>query len=400
MPEPALRRFPRAWRHLGAVAALALLAIVAGASSGCRRGATVTYVGDQSCVSCHQAQASTYPLTAHALTSRAASRESVPGSFEPGKNVLRTANAALHFQMNAEATGLSQSAILKTSPTETLTRTEPMDIVIGSGRKGQTYLYWEHDELRQLPVSYWTEQRKWVNSPGYTDGKANFERPIARRCLECHATSVVSLAPPENRYDRASLALGISCEKCHGPGAEHVARYRSKSPPRSLERSAIVNPARLPRERQIDVCALCHAGQGHAVTPPLTYRPGDVLSEHIVFPPQPADAPLDVHASQVQLLQRSRCFQASPTMTCSTCHDVHQPQRDLAAMATTCATCHQVEDCGMFPVHGPRLATSCVPCHMPLEQTAQIVISGQAGGTLQPKVRNHRIAIYPDHPPP
>ncbi|HEX2862461.1 MAG TPA: hypothetical protein VHN79_12520, partial [Lacunisphaera sp.] len=143
----------------------------------------------------------------------------------------------------------------------------------------------------------------------------------------------------------------------------------------------------------------CHAGEGLALTPPLTYRPGDVLAEHITFPRQSPDAPLDVHASQIQLLERSRCFQASPKMTCSTCHNVHRPQRDLAAMAS-CMQCHQVDHCGKFPALGAAIATGCVDCHMPLEKTVQIVISGQGGGSLQPKVRNHRIAVYPEASPP
>jgi hypothetical protein len=36
-----------------------------------------------------------------------------------------------------------------------------------------------------------------------------------------------------------------------------------------------------------------------------------------------------------------------------------------------------------------------VICHMPLQQTDQI-ISSVSGEQLQPKVRNHQIGIYPD----
>jgi hypothetical protein len=355
-------------------------------------------VGDAVCLSCHQAKAA-YAATAHAHTSSLPSAESIHGRFEAGANTLRTANPDLYFLMEAKAAGFFQTAILRSSPTEAMTRSESIDLVVGSGRKGQTYLFWDGDALFQLPVSYWTEIGGWVNSPGYVDGTANFERPVAGRCLECHATAFASQAPPENAYRRTSLVPGITCEKCHGPGAEHVARYRSAAPPRTPAEGAIVNPARLSRARQIDGCALCHDGIGRSLTPPLSFRPGDDLDRHVVFPQLNPGDPVDVHGGQVQLLARSRCFQSSPAMTCTTCHDVHQPQRDLAAMAGSCLQCHQVESCRDFPRRGHAIDHRCIECHMPLQETAQIV-STVNGRRLQPKVRNHQIAIYPENASP
>jgi hypothetical protein len=104
---------------------------------------------------------------------------------------------------------------------------------------------------------------------------------------------------------------------------------------------------------------------------------------------------VDVHGGTVQLLKRSRCFQSSATMTCSTCHDVHTPQRVLAAFAPKCLACHKVESCGKFAKMGHQIDGQCVVCHMPLQQTEQIISSAN-GTKLQPKVRNHQIAIYPE----
>jgi len=352
------------------------------------------HVGDEACRACHADKVVSYHRTAHALTSQPATPFTIKGRFTAGANTLRTANPDLYFQMELKDGGAFQTAIVRTSPTEAMTRSEPFAYVVGSGRKGQTYLYWDGDLLLQLPVSYSTQQDAWVNSPGYIDGTVDFERPIARRCLECHASAFVSRAPPEHAYDRARLVPGISCEKCHGPGGEHVALYQSATPPAKPADGAIVNPARLPRERQIDTCALCHAGAGNRRTPPLSYQPGEVLADHLTFPPQPAGAHIDVHASQVQLMERSRCFQASGKMTCATCHNVHQTERDLPAMAAKCTSCHQAERCGMFAKQGPAIAGRCVNCHMPLEETVQIVIAGNRQRSL-PQVRNHQIAIYP-----
>ena len=354
-----------------------------------------TYVGNAACASCHGAEAHAFPATAHARTTSLPSEETIHGKFTAGANLLRTINPNLVFVMEAHDRGFFLTAHMKTSATEELNRSERIGVVVGSGRKGQSYLYWDGDQLFQLPVSYWTELDRWVNSPGFTDGVADFDRPIVPRCLECHATSFVNRQPPENRYDPASLVLGISCEKCHGPGSEHVARFRSATPPKARAEFAIVSPAKLSRARQLDICALCHNGAAEALAPALSFVPGDDLSRHLAFRRPAATAHVDVHARQVPLLETSRCFRSTTTMTCSTCHDVHAPQRDAASFSARCLTCHQIEGCRLFPKRGHAIDTGCIDCHMPLQETGKI-ISELDGSVIQPMVRNHRIAIYPE----
>jgi hypothetical protein len=174
-----------------------------------------------------------------------------------------------------------------------------------------------------------------------------------------------------------------------------VARFQRTPAPTSPEDFAIVNPARLSRARQLQLCALCHEGGGTALQPPLSYKPGDDLAEFIAFAKLAPNAKVDVHASQVQLLERSRCFRFSRTLTCITCHDVHTTQRETAPYAAKCLSCHKVENCGEFAMQGHAIDTRCIDCHMPLQETAKIV-SRVDGETVRPKVRNHHIAIYPD----
>jgi hypothetical protein len=345
-------------------------------------------------VACHSAVAASYHDTAHAHASSAPTSQSIGGSFASGDNVLRTANPDLSFTLDRTDQGFFETAHRKQSADREMSRSERIDVVIGSGRKGQTYLFWNGDTLLELPVSYWTSIHGWVNSPGYADGTADFERPIIPRCLECHATSFTSAAPPENRYERRSLVLGISCEKCHGPGSEHV-RVETASAPQRAPDPNIVNPARLTRERQLDLCSLCHDGTGESLTPALTYQPGDDIARDLRFTRGAAGGSIDVHAGQVRLLRQSRCFQSSSTFSCATCHDVHRAQRDPASFVPVCLSCHAVADCGRFPSLGASLANRCIDCHMPLQTTAKIV-SGVEGRTVQPQVRNHRIGIYPE----
>ncbi|HSY65218.1 MAG TPA: multiheme c-type cytochrome [Terriglobales bacterium] len=346
------------------------------------------YVGDDACRSCHQDKVESFHQTAHYLTSRLPDKNSILGSFSPDANTLKTSNPNLFFQMEARDEAFYQTAVQGVQPYLS-SRSERFGLVVGSGGKGQTFLFWKGDLLFQLPVSYWREVG-WVNSPGYRDGVAYFDRAVIPRCLECHGTYFESLAPPPNRYRQTGFVAGITCEKCHGPGRAHAERYASKAA-NVASGAAILNPAQFSRERQMDLCAWCHAGHGVALLPAFSYIPGEPLDKYLALPQLAPDEAVDVHGSQVELLKKSRCFQSS-TMTCLTCHDVHLLQKDPVAFSEHCLRCHKSESHRKMtrPIAG-----DCIDCHMPKQQTNLIVFNWN-GRKVSPEVRNHWIKIYPE----
>jgi hypothetical protein len=359
-----------------------------------------TYAGDAACLSCHRDQSDPYQHTSHHLTSQPANKDSILGSFHDGSNLLVIAdpatagdNPGLYFKMEARNNGYYQTAVAGW-PGHLQQRSERMDIVIGSGVRGQSYLYWHGEQLFELPVSYWSDGGRWINSPGYKDGTMNFTRAVTPRCLECHATYIepLSLDPLTNRYDQKSLVVGIACERCHGPGADHVALERTKA---STAGEAILNPAKFSRDRQVDLCALCHNGiRREEFAPAFSFAPGKPLDNYLQPNAGEIAAHPDVHGNQVGLLQKSRCYLSSPKMSCSTCHNVHQPERPAAAYSDRCLSCHQVESCGMSKTMGHKIADNCIDCHMPVEPTNAIA-SETAGEVIRPKMRNHWIKVYP-----
>lgn len=352
------------------------------------------FAGDAACAECHEKEAAEFRTSPHRLDSAIASAHTILGDFEPGKNVVRTNNPDLIFAMIASDDGLFQSAVNLKDPQNPTGIAHRFDLVVGSGRRGQTFLYWDGDRLFELPISYWTSTHGWINSPGYPENQVHFNRPIIPRCLECHATWFRALGDP-NVFERDSMMLGIGCERCHGPGREHVERERSAHPPAAgSAEEAIVNPARLARERQTDLCALCHAGVGDPIEPALSYRAGDVLADYIKITPPPPDVPVDVHGNQVSALARSKCF-TSGKLTCMTCHNVHEKQESVDAYSAHCLTCHEVKACGRFREMGEMIRTKCVECHMP-EGRSTGLTTENGGHMLQAELRRHRIAIYPD----
>jgi Cytochrome c554 and c-prime len=347
------------------------------------------YAGDDACRACHQDEVSSYLNTPHHLTSRAPTKESILGSFADNKNIVRTGNPALYFRMESRQDGFYEKAVW-VLPATNSDRVERIDVVIGSGRVGQTYLYWKNDHLFQLPVSYWVDLATWVNSPGYRDGTANFERPVVPRCLECHLTYAAGVGPSasSNQYKRESLVFGISCERCHGPARQHVQAMTAKG-----AAIGITKLATLPRDRQIDVCAQCHGGRRFPLGASFSYLPGEPLDKFYVRAPANPGSSVDVHGNQVALLQMSRCYQASAQFTCSTCHDVHQTQRDAAAFLARCLECHHPEQCGEYPKLKEKILKHCVDCHMPV-QASNLIISSSNRKQTRAMVRTHWIKIY------
>src|ERR1700676_5392100 len=142
---------------------LALLAALQAATQATPEPRHDKCVGDAACLPCHRDQGTSYPHTSHHLTSQPANKDSILGSFHEGSNVLMIAdpatatdNPGLYFKMEAKPNGFYQTAIAA-GPGQRKTRTERMDVVIGSGVRGQSYLYWHGDRLFELPVSYWSD---------------------------------------------------------------------------------------------------------------------------------------------------------------------------------------------------------------------------------------------------
>ena len=362
------------------------------------------YVGDAACFSCHKDQSNSYLHTSHHLTSQLPSKDSILGSFSGESNTLisqRPAlapwNPGLSFKMESKADGYYETAVIG-SGSNTQAESKRIDVVVGTGTHGQSYLFWQGNRLFELPISYWSAARQWINSPGYKDGTADFSRPITPRCLECHATYIEPLSddPSGNHFVKKSLVTGISCETCHGQGADHIAGEKGAANMSSaIAGQRILNPATFPRDRQVDLCALCHNGtQGEDTSPAFSYVPGTQLDQYLALNPADVGEHPDVHGNQVGLLKRSRCYLSSPQMSCSTCHGVHEPERPAASYSARCLNCHQWQSCGMSKRIGSKIVSQCIDCHMPEEETKHI-FSETGQETVRASMRNHWIKIYP-----
>ncbi|MEJ7595274.1 MAG: multiheme c-type cytochrome, partial [Planctomycetaceae bacterium] len=358
------------------------------------KSAAEMYLGPESCRECHASYVDSASQTAHYKTCRLADQLSTPDAFEAGHNVLLTSSPDMYFEMSKKKGRFFQSLFIR-RPGERYVHTRPIDLVTGSAKYGQTFLYWENQCLYELPVSHFSDLGDWVNSPGYVNGVANFARPISSRCVECHTTWFEQSGTPFNRFTAERAVLGVTCEKCHGPGRQHAEYHRTN--PAATNPEHIINPGSLSRDRSLDLCSLCHSGAGEPIGESFRFRPGDRLADFIHIPPDTESTPGGVHsANQQARMALSRCFQESSDMQCTTCHNPHQQERGKTKLfVARCLKCHDATDCGIVVKVGNAAEERCIDCHMPRRADSKMPMQKQHE-TFRPMLRDHLINKWED----
>ena len=345
------------------------------------------------CGECHADKYETFIETAHAKTSLPVSHDVIRGSFVADENRLATRDPGLEFVMEAREDDFYQK-VLVTRRGKTYSHEQRIDIITGSANHGQSFLYWKDDRLYELPVTYFTASDRWMNSPGYPDGTADFARPINARCLECHSTYFQHVPETENRFVPSKTILGVTCERCHGPGKNHVIFHRQH--PDEIDARFIVHPSLLPRERAVQVCAQCHSGAGKArFKPPFTYRPGEDLGDFMMLDNRETAQAGGVHtANQLGRLALSRCFKESDELTCASCHNPHQNENQKTAIfVERCLKCHDMAQCDKAESMHSGDSQNCIACHMPMQRDQNIRLKGPKTDGL-PLIRDHFIRVF------
>jgi hypothetical protein len=353
------------------------------------------FAGSAKCASCHKEICSNFAHTAHNITSQPAFENTIKGSFDHGKN----AYSYLYYTtvvMEKTDSGLYQ--VLYNHGRKKSERR--MDLVIGSGTRGQTFGTWANNRIFQLPVSYLTSANAWCSSPGYPGFEPVFTRRITARCLECHGTYFkdVSSSHHSAEFDHNQIIYGVQCESCHGPGEKHV-EFQQQNPG-DAKGKYIINPSSFTKQQQLDLCSHCHNNRKDSRKPAFDFVPGDILADL----EQPADIKLDsqnldVHGNQYGLLVASKCFRMSGTITCSTCHNTHQEERGkLGLFSQRCMTCHSEAKgnfCKMTELPVSVIKTNCIDCHMPTKQSKILTLELEGKTRNTPAtLRSHLITIY------
>ena len=237
-----------------------------------------------------------------------------------------------------------------------LTAEYPVAYEIGSGKAGRGYIIQVGDYLIQSPAA-WYNPHGWDVAPGFVPSRLlDFDRVMIETCLFCHASE--ARFSEDGRRFVGSALTAITCERCHGPTADHLQHPSAKN---------IVNPAKLPAATRDSVCEQCHLeGEARILNPGKTwrdYRPGEELEQTGVIYVRRQNGQSLQAVSQAEQLAKSRCVRESGgKLWCGTCHNPHSQATDRnREVREVCVACHAA----LSQAAHPPGETECVSCHMP-----------------------------------
>lgn len=329
------------------------------------------YAGSEACVRCHADKATSYASTqmAHAMTPASAQL-----LHELARGPIHRSIGTYYYSLAQTPTGPVFSI---TDGTQSLSAA--IGWVFGVGEIGRTYVYRQNDRFYESHLSYYTE----LNDLDFTTGHDRsvpeqlalaLGKPISdpALCFGCHSTESTT----SSHFDPQHLIPGVTCEGCHGPGAQHVALMSAGQG--GQVPSMMFNPATLNPVAAVDFCGACHRTAVDVsflgISGAFTLR----------FP--------------AYRLQASRCWsKPDARLTCFACHDPHQPLvRDSESYDRNCLACHQGgsaakigstaegENQARTAPSCPVAQKACVTCHMPRYQVPE----------MHATFTDHTIAVY------
>lgn len=302
------------------------------------------FVGSEACAQCHASVASSVRDT-----------EMAKALLRPGDSEVLRARDGQSFRLDSYLYKLEQTpqghTFTVSHGSDSDSTSQPITWAFGEGNISQVYITEKQGTFYESHFSYYggsngfdrtTNQPRQAQSIQSAVGRIVMPDEM-RKCFACHAAAVVASGGFND------VILGVTCEACHGPGADHVAAMKA-----GVEggEAFILNPARLDRVAAVDFCGSCHMTW-------IDVQMGDLLGPPTVrFP--------------AYRLQNSRCWEKGDArIACVGCHDPHQPLvHSTDYYDQKCLSCH-VNRAATAPTKDhpgkgcPQADHNCASCHMP-----------------------------------
>lgn len=305
------------------------------------------YLGDAACAECHADQAQAHSLSGHSHTIHDAADVGFASQLHGAKFHDPDRDVEFHYSVGADGINAMLPALFGEEKF-------PLDYALGSGLHSVTFMTLVPD-LSLPGESLGVEHRmSWIagHGPGVTpqDLPAEIRSDVdyfgraltgdrLQRCFGCHTTTYEI-----QNQQLVNLRPNVGCERCHGPGEEHVKAVNAGADDLAIRITRVTADA----EAEVAACAECHRG-AELVPPDELYADNELL----------------VRFQPIGLSQSACYLQSDGKLGCSTCHNPHAPaaSRTTAQYEAVCLKCH-----GSNPTqrHCPvERESGCIECHMP-----------------------------------
>lgn len=349
---------------------------------------TVSYVGINTCKQCHADIYNSFMHTGMGQSFDEATHKKSVGNFEDAK-IIYDKYSNFYYKPFWKGDTLKVLEFRLSGKDTIHKRVQKISYIVGSGQHTNSHILNVNGYLYQAPFTFYAQKKQLDLPPGFENGhNTRFSRIIGLECMSCHNAYPKFVLGSENKYKE--VPNGINCERCHGPGAEHVRRKQNGEiidTAKYIDYS-IVNPGKLKANLQFEVCQRCHL-QGNAVLKPgksfFDFKPGMMLSDVMeVYLPRYKNADEDfIMASHADRMKQSQCFIQSAkkadntglrpyknAMTCVTCHNPHVTSKSLGDgyFNNKCNSCHTTtkkNTCSAPQAKLDAAQNNCISCHMP-----------------------------------
>ena len=377
------------------------------------------YVGAQTCAGCHQAEYRHWQGSHHAQAMLPATEQTVLGDFRDA-SLTYNGMTSTFFRRDGKfmvRTDGPEGSLQDYEIAYTFGIDPLQQYLIGfpDGRYQALGIAWDsrpQDQGGQRWFHLYPDQNLTHQDPlHWTGAQQNWNY----MCAECHSTNLRKNYDPKlNRFNTTWSEINVSCEACHGPGANHVAWAKKEGDWQKLNSTkglsialderrglhfqlrvlamkglslaaAALNPppsvlwtakpatgSALPStpriaSREQELCARCHSRRGqfwedYGFGKPLldTHRLA-LLTPDLYYPDGQIKDEVFEHGSFLQSKM------AAKGVSCSDCHEPHSGQL-RAAGGKVCLQCH-IAAKYESPQHHFHPAGSkgvdCVACHAP-----------------------------------
>jgi len=352
-----------------------------------------TYVGAAACAKCHADESAKWSASRHSKMVQPATKASVKGDFSRGRVQLR---GAPYLLRERDGVYYITESYLTGKPQE-----HRVDYTLGNRRIQHYLTKLPSGRVIVLPPSWDVLRKDWFHSFDIADPDETSEVTVQvwnKNCYSCHVSQEdKNFDTEKNEYQTAWLDFGTNCERCHGPGSQHVANYSAPARPAGPARDIVVQ-TRLDADRNTMVCAQCHSFRDIYS---LGYTAGadwydfylPILEFNQPEDHDPAywpDGRTRRFSNDAFGLWQSECF-LQGKVTCVSCHvtphdiEIERNPQLRPDAGVLCTRCHEAIGKAV-PAHTHHAATSagssCVECHMP-----RTVFS------IKAQIRDHSMSI-------